>query len=101
MIHRLQSILYRKTLQLKIDYFSEELPGYFRRFSPVYVRARILSSLTEVLQRARRYEQSVELIQYLLSKFVLIFKTIHFLHLIQIEQCTIVIVEVNYGIVLH
>ncbi|UJR23137.1 hypothetical protein I4U23_026156 [Adineta vaga] len=46
----------------------EELPGYFRRFSPIYVRARILSSLTEVLQRARRYEQSIELIQYLLDR---------------------------------
>ncbi|CAF1281584.1 unnamed protein product [Adineta ricciae] len=46
----------------------EQLPGYFRRFSPDYVRARILSSLTEVLQRARRYEQAIELIQYLLNR---------------------------------
>jgi len=50
-------------------YYSEQLPGYFRRFSPDYVRARILSSLTEVLQRARRYDESIELIQYLLSIF--------------------------------
>lgn len=46
---------------------SEQLPGYIRRFSPDYVRARILSSLTEVLQRARRYEQAIELLQYLLG----------------------------------
>jgi len=50
-------------------YYSEQLPGYFRRFSPDYVRARILSSLTEILQRARRYDESIELIQYLLSIF--------------------------------
>ncbi|CAF0935102.1 unnamed protein product [Adineta steineri] len=47
---------------------NEQLPGYFRRFSPDYVRARILSHLTEVLQRARRYDEAIELIQYLLSR---------------------------------
>ncbi|CAF2977835.1 unnamed protein product [Rotaria socialis] len=47
---------------------NEQLPGYFRRFSPDYVRARILSSLTEILQRARRYDESIELIQYLLNR---------------------------------
>ncbi len=60
-----------KRIENNFYYFSEQLPGYFRRFSPDYVRARILSSLTEVLQRARRYDESIELIQYLLSRFFL------------------------------
>ena len=50
-----------------LSIISEQLPGYIRRFAPDYVRARILSSLTEVLQRARRYEQAIELLQYLLG----------------------------------
>ncbi|CAF3708068.1 unnamed protein product [Rotaria sordida] len=49
---------------------NEQLAGYFRRFSPGYVRARILSYLTEVLQRARRYDESIELIQYLLNRAI-------------------------------
>lgn len=51
----------------KFAHFSEYLSGCFRRFSPDYVRVRILSSLTEVLQRARRYDEAIELIQYLLG----------------------------------
>jgi len=51
------------------DVRSEHLTGYFRRFSPDYVRMRIFSSLTEVLQRAGRYEDAIELLQYLLGKF--------------------------------
>lgn len=49
------------------DIFSEHLSGCFRQFSPDYVRVRILSSLTEVLQRARRYDDAIDLIQYLLG----------------------------------
>ena len=41
--------------------------GYFRRFSPQYVCARILSSFTEVLQRARRYDDAIDLIRFLLG----------------------------------
>ena len=52
-------------------YCSEIVPSYLFRFSPDYIRIRILSSLTEVLQRARRYDESIELIQFLLSTAVL------------------------------
>ncbi len=60
---------YNKQWREMIDSSTEQLSGCFRRFSPDYVRARILSSLTEVLQRARRYDESIELIQYLLGRF--------------------------------
>ncbi|CAF4558223.1 unnamed protein product [Rotaria sp. Silwood1] len=61
---------YNKQWRATIDSSTEneQLPGYFRRLSPDYVRARILSYLTEVLQRARRYDESIELIQYLLNR---------------------------------
>lgn len=68
-----------KKLNLISIYYSEQLSGYFRHFSPNYVCARILSSLTEVLQRARRYDEAVELIQYLLGIILFIFNEIDFL----------------------
>jgi hypothetical protein len=61
---------YNKQWREMIDASTEQLSGCFRRFSPDYVRARILSSLTEVLQRARRYDEAIDLIQYLLSRLI-------------------------------
>ena len=69
-------------LESNLNNFSEHLSGCFRRFSPDYVRVRILSSLTEVLQRARRYDDAIELIQYLLgtsiTTFSHLYKTIEY-----------------------